>query len=81
MSSAKKLRDVLPIVLTGAEIDTDLAVSINYAPERIKELLLELIGKDEEYYDGWARANDINNRVIHGRNRLRKELRSKVNEL
>lgn len=33
----KKLREILPIVATGMEIDQDLAIKINYAPERIKQ--------------------------------------------
>lgn len=79
--AAGRLREALPVVAIGMEVDQKLAIDINYASERIKELLLTMVGEDEEYYDGSARANDINNRVIHGRNRLRKELRDKINEL
>lgn len=51
------------------------------AQDKIKALMLELIGEDEEYYGGTAAANSINDRIIHRRNRLRKELREKIEAL
>lgn len=47
----------------------------------MQPVIFDIIGEDEEYYGGTAEANTINDRVIHGRNRLRKQLRERIEKL
>lgn len=57
------------------------ASSVQDATDSIKALMLVLIGEDEDYFGGTAEANSINDRIVHRRNRLRSELRQKVEAL